>query len=141
MRTIVVVLALACMGSRVAPASALVMGALTFGLHTDDHAHSVTLVMDEHHVDIVVTHPGPGDDASHPHEETLASESDDTHVFHLIQDDAATTTPRRDGFTAPHVVTLCEAYAPRAAWAYRRVSPVTPHFHVLHPLKTVVLRV
>lgn len=141
MRSIVVVLALACLGARVAPASALVVGALTFGLHTEDHSHSVTLVPDDDHMDVVVAHIEQADDTSHPHGDPVASGSDAAHVFHLIQDDAATTIPRRDGVSTAHVMDLREAYRPRLESTFRPIQSVSQPVLRFHPSKTVVLRV
>jgi hypothetical protein len=141
MRTIFIVLALACLGSRVAPASALVLGVLTFGTHADDHAHSVTLVQDDDHVDVVFAHAEPANDAAHQHDDPAASGSDASHVLHLTQDDAATTITRRDPVPTTHVMDLRVAYLPRLESTSRLIQPATQHVRRLNPSKTVVLRV
>ncbi len=141
MRAAMIVCALACMGARVAPASALVAGALTLGLHADDHAHTVTLVVDENHVDVVVSHVEPVDDAAHPHGDPEASGSDDAHVLHLSEDDAALTGPRRDGVSIGHVVSPRALYLPRLESATRSIPFPQRRVRPFETSKTIVLRV
>lgn len=142
-RKLVVPLVLACAGTQVAPGAALRASALTLGLHESDHAHSVSLVAEEGHLHLVLSHDerggqDPGGARHHGDPATSTSERD--HVFKLTDDDAANTRPRRASFAPALAIATAVGVlrAPTPLWIVR--SSPEPRARSSDFLRTVVLR-
>lgn len=138
-----VVVALACAAAQVAPGAALLSSALTLGLHASDHAHSVSLVADGGHVQLVLSHEERGHRdgaAGRHHDEQASSISETDHVFRLTDDGAASTATRRAGVApAPAVATAVPVLpAPSPQWVLR--ASLEPRARSSDSLGTVVLR-
>lgn len=142
-RKLALPLTLVCAGTQLASGSALLASLLTLGLHDSDHAHSVSLVADEGHVHLVLSHEEQGTHHSrntshHGDPATTASERD--HVFHLTDDDAASTTRHRPGFEPAPLLAAPVAVFPAStpSWLLRASSE--PRARSSDLLRTVVLR-
>jgi len=115
---------LACMVAPSATGSPLPIRVLAFGLH--GHAHSVSVLADAGHVDLVLSH-----DERHDHDHGALQHREDLppslaegdHVVHLAGADAIGAAPRRDA--AP-------AVPPPAPW-YAAPFPVPAVARILHP--------
>jgi hypothetical protein len=140
-RKLVVPLVLAWIGAQSAPGSALLASALTFGLEANGHAHSVSLVADEGHLHLVLSHdPRGGREQGAEHDGDLAiSTAEGEHVLHLTGDDPASSPSRRAGFApAPAATTLAVVTGPAPRWLLRP-SP-QPRARGSESLRTVFLR-
>jgi len=140
-RKLVVPLALAWIGAQSAPGSALLASALTFGLQANGHAHSVSLVADEGHLHLVLSHDRRGGrDQGAAHDGDLAiSTTQGEHVLHLTGDDSASSPSRRAGVApAPAATTLAVLTGPAPRWVLRP-SP-QPRARGSESLRTVFLR-
>jgi hypothetical protein len=114
-RVLGAVLALAC-AAQPASGSPLLSSALALGLHVHGHAHAVSMVLDDGHVDLVLSHPHADAAADHATEPGLvawdAGHTD--HVVHVSAGDSA--HPRRE---APVQAAL-------AGWSQASVAPPSP---------------
>jgi len=140
-RKLVVPLALAWIGAQSAPGSALLASALTFGLEANGHAHSVSLVADEGHLHLVLSHDRRGGrDQGAAHDGDLAiSTTQGEHVLHLTGDDAASSPSRRAGVApAPAARTLAVLTGPAPRWVLR--PSTQPRARGSESLRTVFLR-
>jgi len=142
-RRLPVLLVLACVAAQPATRGALLATALTIATHGSHHAHSVSVVADEGHFDLVFSHHESGghDHGDAPHgEDGTTSLDEGDHVLHLSGDDAAGAGSRRAGLDP----------APPLAMAIAIRFAVVPVSHLRAPpqararssdhLKTVVLR-
>jgi hypothetical protein len=151
MNRLVALLILTCAGAHPAGGFPLLASALTLGLHGDQHAHSFSVVAEEGHVDLVLSHlpqeprRGSGRGAHHhastPHHDDLSNVfSEESHVFHLTGDDAASATPRRSVANAVPLLAIAVTLpspGPRAAMLFRRSTE--PRIRGVDYLRTVVL--
>jgi hypothetical protein len=144
-RALGALLMLACAALQPAVGSAVLASALTLALHGSDHAHSLALVVDEGHLDLVLAHDGGGD---HPHDHDGAPHSgaphaspvDDDHVFHVAVDEAAGASSRKlSADPAPLLAAPVARPAPRAALSFYR-APEEPRARGAERIRTVVLR-
>jgi len=141
MRKLAVPLALACAGTHGASGSALLASTLT--LHASDHAHSVSLVPDEGHLDLVLSHDergGHDQRVAWHHGDPAASASERDHVLHLTDDDTANTTPRRAGLAAVPAAATAVAMLPAPTLLWVRHRSPDPRARSSDFLRTVVLR-
>jgi hypothetical protein len=141
MRKAVVPLVIACAGLQMAPGPALLTSALILW-HTTDHAHAVSLVAEEGHVDLVLSHEGRGDRDRAPaehHGERAASTSGSDHVFHL-RVDATRTAPRPAGVALAPALATAVAILPASAPQWIPIPSLDPRSRSSDSLRTVVLR-
>jgi len=142
MRKAVVSLVLVCAVLQTAPGPALLASALILG-HGTDHDHAVSLVAEEGHVHLILSHEERADRDRAPaghHGEPTRSSSRSDHVFHLRDADATSTAPRPAGvLQAPAVVTAVAILpTPAAQWA--PLPSLDPRSRSSDLLRTVVLR-
>lgn len=143
MRRLVVLLALACAGAQSAAGSTLFSSALALGILGSHHAHSISVVAEQGHLHLVLSHADrdahhPGPVSHHDDLQPVSSESD--HVFEIGVDDATRTSPGRALLDpgAP-IATIVGAPFVAAQSAVRR-SPPEPRARGVDDLRTVVLR-
>jgi hypothetical protein len=141
MRKLTVLLALACAGTQIAAGSALLMSTLALGFHASDHRHSVSLVADEGHLHLVLSHDerggqDPGGAWHHGDPTTSVSKGD--HVVHLEDNDGVNTIRRADLAVpaAAPAVAMLPALSPRSV-PHRSPEPRARSSDLL---RTVVLR-
>jgi len=136
----VIALALACAGAQVAPGAALLASALA--LHASDHAHSVSVVADEGHVHLVLSHDRRGHrdraSAGH-HDERATATSERNHVFHFTDEDAAKTA-RRAGVAPALAAVTAVAVMPGPTPLWVLLPSLEPRARSSGSLRTVVLR-
>src|SRR5262245_32210279 len=150
-RTLILSLALACVGMQVAPGSAFLAGLLAHEIHGGDHTHAVALVADQGHLHVVLSHDqtsgeGHGDAPRHDDRPTSGagkdhaspSRSEKDHVFHVASADASNTPPRRSDLRPASAVAVAALPALAPTW-FPRVWP-EPRAHDAVRLRTIVLR-
>jgi len=124
-----------------AAGSALLASAAVLGLHRSSHAHSVSVVAEEGHLHLVLSHDdrarGDHDHAPSPSGPSFAEPD---HVFHMTGDDAASATSRRVALdpTPPLAIAVVLPSTPALAWS-SRPSPET-RARSSDLLRSVVLR-
>lgn len=109
-RVLGAILVLACAAGP-ASSSPLLSSALALGLHVHDHAHAVSVLFDDGHADLVLSHPHahPAPDHSEGLGLVVSAAEHHDHVVHVAVGDSA--HPRR---AAPiHVTLVGFSYAPR----------------------------
>ncbi len=92
MRVLAALLTFSCTVTQSATGSPLRTGALAFGLH--DHEHSVSILADRGHVDLVLSHDESGHDHDAPPPDGPRWLSESDHVVHLASDDGEATLRR-----------------------------------------------
>lgn len=123
--------------------SALLVSALAIALHGSDHAHAVSLVPDEGHTHVVLSHV-EGDSHEHGeaprHDESKTSFSEADHVFHLTGGDAANATARRVtlDILPPLAIAVAVPFASAPTWILR--ASRDPSSRIPDQLRAVVLR-
>ena len=141
MRRLAALLTLVCAATQPAAGSALLASALTLGLHGSPHAHSVSIVAEEGHLHLVLSH----DEGAHRdrgralnHYGPSFAESD--HVFHMTGEDAAGVSPRRAALdqTPPLSMVVALPSAPMPTWDGRPSPELRVRSSDL--LRTVALR-
>lgn len=154
MRNAVVALALTCAAVQVAPVSARLAGALSLGLHATAHSHSASLVVDEGHVDVVLSHEAHeaheerghgerdprGRTLAVQHRERATSSSETDHVFHLVADDATGTAPRPAGLAPTPAVARADAISSASTPQRVLFRAPGPRSRSSDALRTIVLR-
>jgi hypothetical protein len=141
LRRLTALLALACAGLE--PATGLPLFVSALELHRDDHAHSLAVVSDVGHVDVVVSHAEDGhhERAAAAGEDLAPASSDGDHVYHITSSDLPNATQRRVDLAMLPAPALRVAlpFAPGMASAERGWS--APHACTFDHLSTVVLRI
>jgi hypothetical protein len=129
-----------CAAAQSAGGSELLAGAVSLGLHAHDHGHSASIVSEDGHVHLVLSHSEDGNSAKGTqHERRLGRFSDRDHVLHITAEGPTTTTSRRSdlGFTA--VATCPAVSSPFFAKPALR-SPLDQRARSSAPPRPVVLR-
>ena len=143
MRRICASLMLACALVQPAFSSVLLASAVTLALHGRDHAHSVALVSDDGHLDLVLSHADRSEDAcrrepvhAHPHASPVPAD----HVIHVASDDATSTRSRKLSIdTAPPLAApIASLPFPASLPAYD--APEQPRIRGAERIRTVVLQ-
>jgi hypothetical protein len=136
-------LMLGCAAAQTIFGSPIGASALTLGIHSNLHAHSVALQADGNHIDIVVSHPerdahGPGQPARDHERPPGVSEGD--HVVHVTVADVTNPASRRAVLDRTPALAISDALpvvvvpvvAPSHSFALRSRS--------VDHLRTIVLR-
>lgn len=115
-----------------------IASAIVLGMHESEHGHSVSVVGDDSHRHLVLTHDEKSDPGEHGHPGEALSHGD--HVVELAWDGVASAASRRSAPDLPAAIGPSLAFravpAPRSA--PRRYAEVrAPGFD---PVRTVVLR-
>ena len=144
MRKLAALLMLACAAAQPAPASALHARALTLGLHARHHAHAVSVVSEDGHFHLVLSHAAQRDSGDHRGparpDDPQASFSESDHVLHLAGDDPVNATARRGDASQPPLLAIAVALpSVPAPLSVFRPSP-EPRARGADQLRTVVLR-
>jgi hypothetical protein len=141
LRRLTAVFALACAGLEPATGLPLLLSALE--LRHGDHAHSLAVVSDVGHVDVVLSHT---EDGHHEHdavtgEDLAPASSSSDHVYHITSSDLPNATQRRVDLAMSLAPTFRVALplAPGTAGAERVWS--APHARSSDHLSTIVLRI
>jgi hypothetical protein len=137
LRRLTAVVALVCAALEPAPGITLFVSAFD---QRSDHAHSLRVVSDVGHVDVVLSHAAesrelPADAGP----ELAADPSQRDHVYHITTSDLSTATSYRAApalHAAPAFATAFVSASPR-----RALSRSLRGAHVLDPLSTIVLRI
>jgi hypothetical protein len=136
-----VLLVLACAGAQPAAGAALLASALTLWFHRAHHPHAVSVVAEDGHLHLVLSH-GEGSSRDHGRvpqpDDSRSSFSEGDHVFRF--GDAAGTAPRRAALdpAPPLAMVVATPPAPAARCVLR--SPPEPRPRGVDFLRTVVLR-
>jgi hypothetical protein len=136
-----VLLALACAGAQLGAGSAVVAGVATLGRHGIGHEHSVSILAEDGHLHLVLSHVEP---AEHDHEPAAHGDdphstcSNADHVFHL--DSADNATLRRAMFDPAPALAVSVDVLPALAPRQLSVLPPEPRARGVDHLRTVVLR-
>jgi hypothetical protein len=128
--------------------SALLASGVTLALHGRAHAHSVALVADDGHVDLVLSHTDRErhDRGSHDHgndlvhDDTRLAHGESDHVLHVASDEATRVSSRKLSIDpAPAIVVAPAVEAePELRPGYR--APEQPRFRGAQRIRTVVLQ-
>jgi hypothetical protein len=140
-RKLAALLMLASTATQPAAGSALLASTLTLWFHEEPHAHSVSVVAEEGHLHLVLSHDegADGDHGGAPKHDAPSCAARD-HVFHMTDADAASATPRRVALDPARPIALA-ALLPSASpppWASH--SSPEPHARSSDLLRTAVLR-
>jgi hypothetical protein len=141
LRTCIVSLVLAA-GLQIAPGQTLLAGVLLLE-HATDHAHTVSLVPEEGHVHLVLSHERPGDEDRAPaehHNATTQSASEGDHVVHIGDLRATSTPPRPSGVPPTPTITTAVAMLSAPAARLPLLPSLDPHSRSSDALRTVILR-
>ncbi len=141
MRKLAALFLLASAATQPAAGSVLLASALTLWLHGSSHAHAVSVVAEEGHLHLVLSHD-EGAERDHGHAPSHGGPwfAGDDHVFHVTGDDAEVATPRRAAPDPAPALAMAVAL-PSAPTPARpsRPSP-EPRARSSDLLRTVVLR-
>lgn len=144
MRRLAVLLMLACAGVEPAMGSPVLGGALRLILHPGDHSHSVALLSDAGHFDLVLSHAA---DETHEQPDATADAFAPTpptrsdHVFHITGDDLLSATQRRVDLAASPASALGILRSTAIPSTRRVCASSAPHAHRFDHLSTIVLRI
>lgn len=141
-RGLTTLLALTCAG--VEPATGLPLLVRVLELHgVGDHAHSLVVVSDAGHVDVVLSHAEDGhrDHAAAAGVDLAPASSSSDHVFHITSSELLNATKRRADLAMLPAPTLRGAlpFAPAVTGVERLSS--APHARTSDHLSTIVLRI
>ena len=136
-------LLLACALAHPAFSSALLASAVTLALHGSAHAHSVELVADDGHVDLVLRHVErrPAERCTapvHAHQHLSHGESD--HVLHVASDDATRNPTRKLWADPTPALVAAPPITPTLERRSEYRTPEQPRFRGSEEIRTVVLR-
>jgi hypothetical protein len=144
MRKVTALLMLASVATQPAAGSMLATGALLIVLHGSHHAHAISIVSEDGHRHLVLSHDTAGsfDDnrGAVDTDSPAPSFSESEHIFHFASDDPVNTAARRrDAAPAPVVAIAAAPPFASAPVAGFRFS-LEPRASGADHLRTVVLR-
>jgi hypothetical protein len=120
--------------------SELLAGAVSLGFHGHHHAHSASIVSEDGHLHLVLSHSEDGHSGrGAPHDGRLGELSGSDHVLHLVTDEPTTTSRRSDLAFAAAIAASPAVSAPFFARSVLR-SPVDQRARGSGSPRPIVLR-